>query len=79
MSEMTLAQLTEWVRTHGTDHRDLRKDTVPRELYDQAMTDIRSDLGELKETQKWTMRLVIGIVLTNMAGLIYFLATQAPG
>jgi hypothetical protein len=79
MSEMSLGQLTTWTEKHDDRHEKFRREFVSRELYNQAVAALAEDVADIKEAQKWAMRLIVTILLTNLLGLLYFLVTQSPG
>ena len=75
MVEMSLAEVTRWVDRHDQRHDDV----VSKEVHNQIVKTLSEDVAEIKESQRWAMRLIVTLFLTNLVGLLYFLATQAPG
>lgn len=75
MADMSLAEVTRWVDRHDRKHDDV----VSKEVHDQIIKTLSEDITEIKESQRWAMRLIVTLFLTNLVGLLYFLATQAPG
>ena len=52
----------------------LQTQSVSKELYERDMAEIRADLHEIADSQKWLTRLLAG----NFLAVVILLATQIP-
>lgn len=63
---MSIAEVERWMNRHDQAHRSL----VDEKVYDRDMTEIRSDIGEIKDSQKWAQRLTITILIGLIVQII---------
>lgn len=54
-------------------------DTVRREVYDRDMHEIRRDIAEIKDSNKWAMRLIAAQFVTLVVGLLIWVVSTWPG
>lgn len=55
-----------------------QKDRVTKELHDSVIDDIRGDIREIKDSQKWMMRGIITTFLAVVIQVVVALATRGP-
>ena len=72
---LTPGQLARWIDKHEELHNRL----VEKAYHDLELGGLREDVNDIKESQKWAMRLIISLLVSNLIGLIYFVVAQNPG
>lgn len=75
MSDMTMPEVE---REFGRLERRFA-DTVSKQVYERDMTETRSDIAEIKDSQKWAMRLIVAQFISFVFGLIVFLIANFGG
>lgn len=63
---MSLAEITRWIDRHDANHRSM----VSKEVYERDMSELRSDISEIKESQRWAQRLTITILIGLIVQII---------
>lgn len=72
MSEMSIAELARLV-----DRIEKRQDGyVSTEVYERDLKELRNDIGEIKESQKWMMRLMVSQLFGLIVAVVMFVVTQ---
>lgn len=75
MSERTLPELS-----RAVDSLERRfSDYVRKDVYDGDVRGIREDVAEIKDSQKWMQRLLVGNFVTLVVALILFLLERSTG
>lgn len=54
-------------------------DYVRKDVYDGDVRGIREDVAEIKDSQKWMQRLLVGNFVTLVVALILFLLERSAG
>lgn len=86
MSETTMNELVRDIQRLGErqkeyeDRTDRRfNDVVYKAVYDLAIGNIQEDTREIKDSQKWMQRLLVGNFVTLIVALILFLLERSAG
>ena len=74
MDDVTLPELTR--RVGDLDRRF--NDYVQKAIYEANVTHIREDISEIKDSQKWAMRLIAGQFVALVIGLLIWLVQRIP-
>lgn len=53
-------------------------DYTRKEVYERDMGEIRTDISEIKESQKWAMRLIAGQFVALIVALLVFVIQRLP-
>lgn len=69
--------MAELVRAFGEIKRR-QSDFVSREVYNLEVKGMRDDVAEIKESQKWAMRLLVGQFVALVVGLLLFFLGNIP-
>jgi hypothetical protein len=73
MNEMTLPELT---REVGRLDRRF-SDTVSKAVYEANVGTIKDDIAEIRDSQKWAMRLIAGQFVALIIALLFYALQQA--
>lgn len=72
MTEMTNAELT-----RAYERLDRQRDTfVSKEVYTRDMKEFRSDVAEIRDFQKWLMRLMVANLFGLVISVLIFVVTR---
>ena len=71
---MTIPELSRAVR----EIRRTQDQLVTKELYERDIREIHEDTGEIKDTLKWAMRLLVGQFLGLVIALLFFALNRIP-
>lgn len=74
MPEMTLPE----VQRLAESNQRRFSDTVYKEVYTRDMAELRKDIGEIKESNRWAMRLIAAQFVTLVVALLAYFATNWP-
>jgi hypothetical protein len=55
-----------------------QSDFVLQAVYTRDMNEIRNDIGEIKDSQKWAMRLIAGQFVALVVALLIWVVQQVP-
>lgn len=75
MTEMTQAEVSRAIQRLETGQRSF----VSKDVYERDLKELRGDLNEIKESQKWAMRLLVSNFLGLIVAVVIFLATRGIG
>lgn len=78
MEDVTLAEIVR--RVDGVERRVAESENrfVLQAVYTRDMTEIRHDIAEIKDSQKWAMRLIAGQFVALIVGLLIWVVQQVP-
>ena len=72
--ELSLAEITRWLQKHDATHERY----VPRELFDLIVGQMRADVEEIKESNRWMLRLVVSNLVGFLVYILVNLVRNAP-
>jgi hypothetical protein len=78
MEDITLPELARRVDTLERRQHNLTTEFVLQAVYTRDINEIRNDIGEIKDSQKWAMRLIAGQFVVLIVSLLIFLINRLP-
>jgi hypothetical protein len=76
MNEVTQAELVRRVESMETEIKRRHYDYVSKELYERDIIDVKGDIGEIKRSQEWMMRLLVTQFFALVIAVVVFVATR---
>lgn len=80
MPEVTASELSRYLdrlekrqETHEGKIDRRFNDVVSKAVYEANITELRQDIGEIKDSQRWAMRLIVAQFVALVVGMILFL------
>lgn len=74
MTEVTIPEMVR--RLESVERR--QSGYVSKEVYDRDHREMRQDVGEIKDSQKWAMRLLVGQFVALIVGLLILVLGALP-
>lgn len=75
---MTLAELARHVETLERRQATFEDRMVLQAVYTRDMNEIRNDLAEIKDSQRWAMRLIAAEFVALVVALLVFAIQRLP-
>ena len=74
MSEVSLSELERRVNDMGRRFADYAR----KDIYERDMNEIRHDIAEIKDSQRWAMRLIAGQFVALVLALLIYVVQRWP-
>lgn len=75
MSDMTAGEIARAFQ----DNKDAHRGFVSKDIHETVIAELRADISEIKESQKWAMRLLVSNFLGLVVAVVIFVATRGIG
>lgn len=74
MEDVTLPELAR--RVESIERRQV--DFIRNDVYVRDFNEVRNDISEIKDSQKWAMRLIAGQFVALVVALLIWVVQQVP-
>lgn len=74
MEDVTLPELAR--RVESIERRQV--DYIRNDVYVRDFNEVRNDIAEIKDSQKWAMRLIAGQFVALVVALLIWVVQQVP-